>query len=457
MWWPQQRPASVRWSCEVSDRDLEELTDAEHVRLATEMHERWQRGEPKSRLEIEYWGRSTAHGKAFSGYVRRWLGIETERRSSQSVRIAQLEALLRANGISPTEGGELAEEYRLLAKSRESALAAVRVYNDPDAGFRTETFIVLMVIAWNSLLQAMLERSSVDYYERDETGAPVVVGGREKVVGTWGLVQLALGGGEYRAVRANLDFFLRLRNQISHRYLPALDVAVAGEAQAMLLNLENLLVAQFGEEAALGDRLTVPLQLSGFRKEGSLRSLRKAQAQLPADVTSFLASHRTGVDDDVLTSPEYCLGIFFVPISANRERSADAVVRFVPPDEVTPELEQQLSNIAVVTKRRITPVASADLLIPTEVVNLVGARLPFRFTMDTHTRCWKHYAVRPAGGSDEPEATDDRYCRWDRLAGRHGYTKAWVEKLVRNLSDEHTYKVVVGHSPVSTEQLSTRT
>ncbi len=82
---------------------------------------------------------------------------------------------------------------------------------------------------------------------------------------------------------------------------------MAGEAQAMLLNFENLLVAQFGEDAALGDRLAVPLQLSGFRNDGSLRSLRKAQAQLPADVSNFLAGHRIGVDDDVLTSPEYCL------------------------------------------------------------------------------------------------------------------------------------------------------
>ena len=443
---------NVGWSCEVAGRDQEQLTDEQHVRLATEMYERWQRGEAKYRLEDEYWAKGSAHGKAFSGYVRRWLGIETERQSRQSARIAHLEALLRANGISPTEGRELAEEYRLLAKSRESALAAVRAYNDPDAGFRTETFIVLMVIAWNSLLQAMLERANVDYYERDKRGAPIVVGGSEKVLGTWDLVQLALGGDEYRAVRANLDFFLQLRNRISHRYLPALDVAVADEAQAMLLNFENLLAAQFGEEAALGDRLAVPLQLSGFRNEGSQRSLRKAQAQLPADVGSFLTSHRAGVDDDVLASPEYCLQIFFVPIAANRERSADAVVRFVPPDKVTPELEKQLSKIGVVTKRRITPVASADLLTPTEVVTLVAERLPYRFTMDTHTRCWKHYAVRPAGGSSQPEATDDRYCRWDRLARGYGYTNAWVEKLLRELTDEHNYKTVVGSPPVPREQ-----
>ena len=431
----------------MSDTDSKPLTDEQHVRLATEMYERWKQGEKKSRLEIEYWDNPTAHGKAFTAYVKRWLGVETERQSSQSIRIAELEALLRANGVSPTEAGDLAEEYRLLAKSREAALAAVRVYNDPLAGFRTETFIMLMIVAWNSLFQAVLERARTDYYERDEHGAQILIEGRAKVIDTWQLVERTLTDDEYRDVRANLDFFLKLRNQIAHRYLPALDVAVTGEAQAMLLNFEELLVAQFGDEAALGDRLAVPLQLSGFRNDGALRSLRKAQAHLPTDVAEFLAGHRAELDDDVLESPRYCLQIFFVPVTANRERSANAVVRFVPPDKVTPEIEEQLAKMGVVTKRRITPVASADLLRPTEVVNLVAERLPYRFTMDTHTKCWHHYGVRPPYGAGEPEATDDRYCRWDRLMRGYGYTQAWVDKLVRNLSEDDQYEAVVGYAP----------
>ncbi len=425
----------------------EELPDEEHIRIATEMYERWQQGEPKSRLEIEYWGNATAHGKKFTGYVKKWLGVETERRSHQSARIEELEALLRARGISPTAAGDLPEEYRLLANARESALAAVRIYNDPVAGYRTETFVVLMVGAWNSLLQAILERSGVDYYEREESGAQVLIGGRAKVLGTWELVNLALADDENRAVRANLDFFLKLRNEIAHRYLPALDTEIAGEAQAMLLNFEELLLAEFGEEAALGEQLAVPLQLSGFRSDDSLQSLRKAQARLPVNVSDFLAQHRAGVDDEVLASPKYCLQIFFVPVTANRERSADAVVRFVPPGTVTPELEAELAKMGVVTKRRTTPVASDDLFRPKEVVSLVAERLPYRFTMSTHTVCWKHFKVRPSSDSSEPEATDQRYCRWDRLLGGYGYTQAWIEKLVRYLSDPETYEEVVGIAP----------
>jgi hypothetical protein len=67
--------------------------------------------------------------------------------------------------------------------------------------------------------------------------------------------------------------------------------------------------------------------------------------------------------------------------------------------------------------------------------------------MDTHTRCWRHYAVRPVTGSGEPEATNGAYSRFDRLHDGYGYTKAWVEKLVRDLSNPDTYEEVVGVAP----------
>jgi hypothetical protein len=421
----------------------------EHRRLAEEMHARWLCGDSKSQLEIAYWNDGTSHGKRFTSYIRRWLGVETEHRSEQTERIRRLEALLRVHGIPPTDAGDLAEEYRLVAKARESALAAVRIYNDPAAGFRTETFIVLMVIAWNSLFQAILERDRVDYHLRRPDGTQVLIDGRPKVLDTRELALRALSeeDRQARGIRANVDFFLGLRHQIAHRYLPALDLEVAAEAQAMLLNFETVLVAEFGEEATLGDRLTVPLQLSGFRSQSALSSLRAAQAQLPIDVQTYLRGHREEVDEDVLRSSEYALPIFFVPVAANRERSADAVVRFIRPGELTPEIEEALQQLTVVAKPKRVPVASGDLLRPSEVVNLVKERLPFRFTSDTHQRAWKFYAVRPATNSAEPEATDDRYCCWDRLLRGYGYSRAWVDKLVDELSDPARYEHVVGFQP----------
>jgi hypothetical protein len=347
------------------------------------------------------------------------------------------------DGRSAQEAAAAPDELQLLSKARQSALQAVRVYNDPVAGFRTETFIVLMVIAWNALFQAMLERDQIDCYERDAQGREILIEGRPKVCDTWALAGLAIPQREMGAVRANLDFFLRLRHRISHRYVPVLDLHVISEAQAMLLNFENLLAREFGEDAALGDQLAVPLQLSGFREASRMRSLRAAQAQLPVDVQDFLRQHRLDVEEEILRSSEYALPIFFVPVAANRERSADAVVRFVRPGDVSPELATALEQLAVVPKPKRVPVASDDPFRPMEVMRQVGERVSVRFTTDIHQRAWKFFNVRPPTGAADPTTTDDKYCRWDRLLNGYGYTSAWIDKLVGALNDPNTYRQIV--------------
>lgn len=408
---------------------------------------RFRAGESKSSLEIEYWDDGTSHGKRFTSFVRRHLGVETEGRSHQTMEIERLTALLRRHGIPPSPAGDLSTEDRLVASTRQAALAAIRLYNDPSARFRTETFIVLMVIAWNCLLQARLEREGIECRQLCDDGTVVEIDGRARYLGTWELAQLALPGARPAAIRWNLDFFLRLRHLVEHRYLPALDPAVAGEAQAMLLNFEGLLVEWFGEEAQLGSELVVPLQLSELRGEAAVKALKRAQSEIPVDVMDFLSRHRREVPVEVLRSPQYALQLFFVPVTANRERSADAVVRFLPPGEVPNELAAQLQQIAVVQKPRQVPVASADLLSPTEVVNLVGARLPFRFTLNSHARCWRHYRVRPPDGAAEPTGTEARYCVYDRLHKGYGYTQAWVDYLVEQLADPAVYRTVIGSDP----------
>ena len=425
----------------MADEDVDKL-------LAEELLARFKAGDSKSALEIEYWDDGTSHGKRFTSFVRKHLGVETESKSRQSQELERLQNLLRRSGVSPTPAGDLSVEDRLVAKAREAALAAVRHYNDPTGGFRTDGFVVWMIIAWNCLLQAILEGKGVDYYDRDDAGEIISINGRSKIRGTWDLLGLALPDEEHRPLRCNIDFFLGLRHLIEHRYIPALDPLVASEAQAMLLNFETTIVAHFGEEAALAGQLTVPLQLSALRPQAQIESLRELEAQIPVDVMDFLARHREKVPVEVLRSHEYALPLFFVPVTANRERSADAVVNFVRPGEVPKESEDTLRRVTVVPKTKPIPVVSADLLRPREVVNLVAERLPFRFTMNSHSKCWRHYGVRPPAGAGEPAATHVDYCLYDKLAGGYGYTAAWVDKLVSDLSDAAVYEEVVGIAPV---------
>lgn len=58
-------------------------------------------------------------------------------------------------------GGSL--DLELIAKLREAALCAVRVFNDPHVTFKSETFIVLMMIAWTYLLHAYYRRKRIEY------------------------------------------------------------------------------------------------------------------------------------------------------------------------------------------------------------------------------------------------------------------------------------------------------
>lgn len=51
----------------------------------------------------------------------------------------------------------------LIAKSKEAALSAIRVFNDPMTRFKSESFIVLMNIAWTYLLHAHFRVKGVEY------------------------------------------------------------------------------------------------------------------------------------------------------------------------------------------------------------------------------------------------------------------------------------------------------
>lgn len=60
--------------------------------MVQRMYDEWCKGATKSDLERRYLDKPESHGKMFSSLVRQHLGIETERRSSQSERIRELEA-----------------------------------------------------------------------------------------------------------------------------------------------------------------------------------------------------------------------------------------------------------------------------------------------------------------------------------------------------------------------------
>src|ERR1700735_3569939 len=107
-----------------------------------------------------------------------------------------------------------------LQKSRDAALLAVETYNRPGTVFRSGGYIVLMVIAWTSLLHAGFFKRKVKPYYRKKGSKRF-----EKVDGDYKAWELAECVAQFfkeknPPERKNLELFIGLRNKIEHRSLP---------------------------------------------------------------------------------------------------------------------------------------------------------------------------------------------------------------------------------------------
>lgn len=423
----------------------EEIETEEELELAQRLYAEWDggHGTSKSQIEIREWGDATSHGRRFDRLIRRVLGVSTSKPSKQSDRIEQLELQLIRSGFVPA-GSRPTEIQAQLMHARHAALSALRVWNDPLATFKTGTFSLLFVAAWNSLALAIAIQDGWEWREMVD-GSPATIGGSERALPTEALVRKAFPGGEHIGLRENVLDWLNLRNSVAHRHLPALDVLIIPQAQAGLLNFENQMNGNFGEAYSLSDQLAVPLQLSGFRDPGVLASSKLLQASLPVDVQALL-SRATKEDPELLADPTYALRVAFIPTVPASGRSPDAVAHFLRPGEVPEELSHAIEDLVVVPKvaRTARPNLGAK-----QVVAAVQAQLPFVFKVNHHAAASRALRVRPESNAPDPARTDPAFCEYVPAAKLHLYNKAWVDRLIRELSDADRFEEVTGFAPVA--------
>lgn len=68
-----------------------------------------------------------------------------------------------------------------------------------------------------------------------------------------------------------------------------------------------------------------------------------------------------------------------------------------------------------------------------------GKKIVDKFNLDTHTRCWRKYRVRPETRDANPERTNATYCVYDAMNQNYGYTQAWIDFLIEKMSNEEEY------------------
>ena len=296
--------------------------------------------------------------------------------------------------------------------------------------------------AWNSIALAILIRDGVEW-RKTKNGKVVEKGGVVQTLDTSQLIGLAFAGDSLGGLRANVRFWIDLRNAVAHRHLPALDSTVIPQSQAGLLNFERMIVQEFGEHLAIGRELSVPLQLSGFRDPGVLASRRRLQSALPVDVQAIL-SRAEEASPELLQDPSFMMRVAFIPVVPPSGRSPDAVAYFVRPGEVPSELDESLERYVVLPKaaRGTRPNIGAQ-----EVVSEIRRRIPFRFNTNNHAAVTRALGVRPK--RDEPEGSlDELFCDYIPAAKIYVYNQQWIDRVVELVNTEEGFVELTGKSPI---------
>lgn len=335
--------------------------------------------------------------------------------------------------------------YTLQASKNESLLA-VDLYNRSAAERSLEGFVVHMHLAWLYLLHAAFRRNGLDYRYRKPNGHFERVDGEVK---TWELRRCLAEAypNQDDPVRCNLEFFIKIRNKIEHRWEEPLATIIAGKSQALVLNYEEALVARFGNREGLGEVLRFPVFMSSLTPD-AVRVLKETHRKLPKKLTTFIREHDASLAEDVQSDWRYDFRVLLLP-QTGPKTEADAVMRFVREDEMTQEQQEARDVVQTIVRTRSIAVQNKGKYKPTTVARMVQDELGVRVSVTLHTRAWKHFGARPAQGAARPEATDERYCVWDEPHADYLYTDAWVKKLVRELRSPDGFEAVAGHPPVS--------
>lgn len=412
------------------------------VALAQSLLARWDwgKGESKSELEREVWGDGSSHGRRFDRFIQRSLGVSTKKQARSTTTIDQLERQIKSLGGHPVT--RVAEEWECqLSHSREAMLAALRIWNDPVAKFRTGAFSLLLITAWNSLALARLQRDGREWRKLDDQGEPVLVEQTPQAVDTREALALAFPGDAMSGMRENLRLWIDLRNAVAHRYLPVLDMSVIPEAQSAVLNYEDIVVATFGPEYALQESLSVPLQLSGFRDPGVLGSRKKLLSALPLDVQALLTRVESE-SPELLADPTYRLRIAFIPVVRASDNGADAIAHFLKPGEVPDEFDDLLSRFVVLPKTLVDACRHGGRV----TTRAIAASIPFKFTEADHAQVGRALGIRsPAGQSDR--TIKPEYAKYVEAAKIYTYSDGWISLVVQELGDAGRYEKLVGHPP----------
>ena len=270
----------------------------------------------------------------------------------------------------------------LIKKSREAALSAVQIFNNPQITFKSETFIVLMNIAWTYLFHAYFRRRHIEYryfrqnktkkhYDRTTKGAYKY----------WEL-ERCLSEKTCpvdRDTSNNLRFLIGIRHEIEHQMTTQIDASLSAKFQACCINYNDYMKKLNGEEHGIDKHLSLSLQFSSITKDQAAQLIE--HPSLPANIRSYIDGFEGNLSQEEYNSSKFSYRVLFVAKTANHKGQADKFIEFV---KAGSELAKTVNKTYALIKE-----TERTKFKPKSIVSLMNKEGFNAFTMHDHSLLWK--------------------------------------------------------------------
>lgn len=357
----------------------------------------------------------------------------------------QIIAYRRTDGSSEWPNFEEYKSYislkgrSFIQKSINSCLLAVEVYNKPTSVFRTENYILLMMISWTSALHALFNENGIKYKDDEDSYYEL-----SRCVSIY---QQDSSSFEKDAISENILFLYELRNEITHRSAAPLDEDVFGECQACLYNLQDFLFYYWGDEFQLGISLAHSLQFSRSIREQKIKALKKHEASKVKDMTKFMAEYKAKIKDekpDVYNNPRFSFKVFMIPKLANKDKNSDLAVEFIKysdldKSDIEDNYEKLLVAIKDINIRVYRPGEVSEKI--EKYLKKENSRIKFTAAYH-HSKCADYYKIREGKNTNQPNKTKTEYCRYNPTYNTYEYTSDWIKLLKEELNDKKLKEIL---------------
>ena len=281
----------------------------------------------------------------------------------------------------------------LVNKAKEAALAAIRVYNDPTTTFKSETFIVLMVIAWTYLLHAYYRGKGIDYRYFTMHGKRKRLDRTRRGAEKYWELERCLGDPANpvdRDAANNLRFLIGLRHEIEHQMTRSLDAYLTGRYQACAMNFNVYLKEFFGATHGLDRHLSYSIQFLQLAQ--AQLGAEEQEPEIPRRLKAYISEFDSALTHEEYNSDRFSYRLLFKRKLVNRPGQADKVVEFIDPNS---DLAKQIDKEYWVKKEVERPKFRAkDVVAAVQKAGFVKFRM-----FPHHVDMWRaEDAKNPAKG-----------------------------------------------------------